>query len=244
MSTGLSLRVMSIRSLIGSSIVRGFIVTGMYSTFFLGTLYLEQIRHFTALQTGLAFLPWTLTVAALSMGVTARVVARFGPMRTVIAGMALVLVGLGLNYSTSLTTAFFPTLLFAYLSIGLGIGLAFMPLLQIGMADVPAQDAGLGSGIINVSQQIAGAFGLALLSTVATNHSKGLIAAGHPVAASLLAGYHLAYIVGGIAVAVGIVTAIAVLHRPGATAAQVARTEDEPLEQLGDELAEEFAHAA
>jgi EmrB/QacA subfamily drug resistance transporter len=238
------LRIMQVRSLIGSSAVRGFIVTGMYSTFFLGTLYLEQIRHFTALQTGLAFLPWTLTVAVLSLGVTARVVARFGPMRTIVTGMLGVVGGLGLAYTAGTATAFFPTLFFAYMLIGLGIGLAFMPLLQIGMSEVPAADAGLGSGIINVSQQIAGAFGLALLSTIATNHSQSLIAAGHPVASSLVAGYHLAYIVGGIAVATGIVVALAVLHRPSAAAQRIARSEEEPLEQFGDELSEDFAHAA
>ena len=238
------LRLLQVRSLIGSSIVRGFIVTGMYSTFFLGTLYLEQIRHFTALQTGLAFMPWTLTVAVLSLGVTARVVARFGPIRTIVTGMLGVIGGLGLAYSAGTATGFFPTLFFAYMLIGFGIGLAFMPLLQIGMSDVPAADAGLGSGIINVSQQIAGAFGLALLSTIATNHSQSLIASGHPVASSLVSGYHLAYIVGGTAVAIGIVVALAVLRRSGETAGGIARDEDVPFERLGEELSEDFAHAA
>ena len=73
------LRILRLRGLVGSSVVRGFLVTGMYSTFFLGTLYLERILHYGALQTGLAFLPWTLTVGVLSLGVTARLVARFGP---------------------------------------------------------------------------------------------------------------------------------------------------------------------
>ena len=68
------LRILRVRGLVGSSVVRGFLVTGMYSTFFLGTLYLEHVLHYSALQTGLAFLPWTLTVAALSLGITARLV--------------------------------------------------------------------------------------------------------------------------------------------------------------------------
>ena len=77
------------------------------------------------------------------------------------------------------TPRFFPTIFFACFAIGLGIGSAFMPLLTIAMADVPAADAGLGSGITNVSQQISGALGLAVLSTIAANHTKGLLAAHH-----------------------------------------------------------------
>ena len=74
------LRILRLRGLVNASLVRGFLVTGMYSTFFLGTLYLEHVRHYSALQTGAAFLPWTLTVAVLSQGITARLVTRFGPL--------------------------------------------------------------------------------------------------------------------------------------------------------------------
>ena len=102
------LRILRLRGLIGSSVVRGFLVTGMYSTFFLGTLYLEHVRHFSALQTGLAFLPWTMTVGILSSGVTARLVERFGAMRVLIAGMVSVIVGLLLLRSTGRTTELLP----------------------------------------------------------------------------------------------------------------------------------------
>src|SRR5919197_1220535 len=82
------LRILRVRGLINASLVRGVLVTGMYSTFFLATLYLENVRHYSALQTGAAFLPWTLTVAALSQGITAWLVDRFGPLRVLSAGMA------------------------------------------------------------------------------------------------------------------------------------------------------------
>jgi EmrB/QacA subfamily drug resistance transporter len=131
------LRILRLRGLIGSSAVRGFLVTGMYSTFFLGTLYLEHVLHYSALQTGLAFLPWTVTVGLLSLGVTARLVARFGSMRVLILGMVTVIIGLALLSTTGVHTRFFPTVFFAYFAIGLGIGCAFMPLLTIAMADVP-----------------------------------------------------------------------------------------------------------
>jgi EmrB/QacA subfamily drug resistance transporter len=231
------LRVLRLRGLIGSSVVRGFLVTGMYSTFFLGTLYLEHVRHYSALQTGLAFMPWTVTVGILSMGVTARLVARFGAMRVLVTGMCIVIVGLALLSTTGLHTSFFPTIFLAYFAIGLGIGTSFMPLLTIAMADIPAADAGLGSGIVNVSQQVAGALGLAVLGTIATNHTKALGAQGHTLASSLVSGYHLAFAVGAASITVGIVTALVVLRTRPATVraeapARIAREPEPELERV------------
>jgi EmrB/QacA subfamily drug resistance transporter len=214
------LRVFRLPGLINASLVRGFLVTGMYSTFFLGTLYLEQVRHYSALETGAAFLPWTLTVAILSQGVTARLVKRFGPLAVLTTGMASAIAGLLLFSTVGPDTSFFPTIFFACFAIGLGIGSAFMPLLTIAMADVPAADAGLGSGITNVSQQISGAFGLAVLSTLAANHTEGLVSTGHGLTSSLIDGYQLAFLVGAALIAVGIALAFALL-RP-----RTSRTED------------------
>src|SRR4029079_12256573 len=198
------LRILRVRGLIDASLVRGFLVTGMYSTFFLGTLYLEQVRHYSPLETGAAFLPWTLTVAVLSQGITARLVGRFGPLPVLTAGMATALRRpLALAHARPGTpalppllcapvgpdTAYFPTIFFACMLIGFGIGNAFMPLLTLAMADVPAADAGLGSGITNVSQQISGALGPAVLSTVAANQTKGLLADDHGLTSALIGGY-------------------------------------------------------
>jgi EmrB/QacA subfamily drug resistance transporter len=205
------LRILRLRGLIGSSAVRGFLVTGMYSTFFLGTLYLEHVRHYSALQTGLSFLPWTVTVGVLSLGVTARLIARFGRMRVLLPGLAIVIVGLALLASAGTHTSFFPTIFLAYFAVGLGLGSSFAPLLTIAMADVPVADAGLGSGIINVSQQVAGALGLAVLGTIASNRSKTLEAHGHTLASSLVGGYHLAFAIGGAAIVVAIVITMIVL---------------------------------
>jgi EmrB/QacA subfamily drug resistance transporter len=233
------LRILRLRGLIGSSAVRALLVTGMYSTFFLGTLYLEHVLHYDALRTGLAFLPWTVTVGILSLGITAKLIARFGSMRVLIPGLVTVAIGLGLLSSAGIHTSFFPTIFFAYIAIGLGIGTSFTPLLTIAMADVPASDAGLGSGITNVSQQVAGALGLAVLGTIATNHSKALEAHGQALASSLVSGYHLAFAIGAGSVVVAIVTALVVLRplgsRPavGAVAASVPSrfiaAESEPL---------------
>ncbi len=206
------MRILRLQGLVKASLVRGILVTGMYSTFFLGSLYLEHVRHYSAVQTGAAFLPWTLTVAVLSRGITARLVDRFGPLRVLIAGMASAVIGLLLFSSVGPTTAFFPTIFLACFAIGLGIGNAFMPLLTMAMADVPAADSGLGSGITNVSQQISGALGLAVLSTIAANRTKGLLSAHRGLTSSLIGGYHLAFLVGATTIIVGIGLAFALLR--------------------------------
>jgi EmrB/QacA subfamily drug resistance transporter len=210
------LRILELRGLVNASLVRGLLVTGMYSTFFLATLYLEHVRHYTALQTGAAFLPWTLTVAVLSRGITERMVERFGALPVLMSGMAIAAAGLLMLGTIGPGTAFFPTIFFANFALGLGIGSAFMPLLTIAMADVPAADAGLGSGITNVSQQIGGALGLAVLSTIAANHTKGLIAAHHGVTSSLISGYHVAFFSGAVTISAGIALAFWLL-RPRST---------------------------
>jgi EmrB/QacA subfamily drug resistance transporter len=219
------LHILRLNGLVSASLVRGFLVTGMYSTFFLGTLYLEHVRHYDALQTGAAFLPWTITVAILSRGITARLVERFGAFAVLTAGMASAVAGLLLFSTVGADTSFFPTVFLACFAIGLGLGTAFMPLLTLAMEEVPAADAGLGSGITNVSQQISGAFGLAALSTVAANHTKGLVTSHHGPTASLLSGYHLAFLVGAAAISTGIVLAF-VLLRPRASRRELRLAQD------------------
>ena len=234
------LRILGLRGLVKASLVRGFLVTGMYSTFFLGTLYLEHVRHYSALQTGAAFLPWTITVAILSRGVTVRLVNRFGQLPVLVAGMASAVTGLLLFSTVGPQTAFFPTVFFACFAIGLGIGNAFMPLLTIAMADVPAADAGLASGITNVSQQISGAVGLAVLSTVATDHTKGLIAAHDGLVSALIGGYHLAFIVGAGAITTGLLLALA-FFRPRRERLELAQAVDEPADIITRDIEYEAA---
>ena len=177
------LRILRLRGLVASSVVRGLLVTGMYSTFFLGTLYLEHVRHYSALQTGLAFLPWTMTVGDplarrhRAPGRALRADARAGPRAwsSVIAGLLLLRARPGAHRASSRPSSS-PTSPSAWASATPSCRCC-----TIAMADVPAQDAGLGSGIVNVSQQVAGALGLAVLGTLATNHSKALLAQHHTV---------------------------------------------------------------
>jgi EmrB/QacA subfamily drug resistance transporter len=208
------LRVLRLRTLMGSSLVRGLLVTGMFSAFFLGALYLERVLGYDAIDTGLAFMPLTLSIAVMSMGLSARAVNRFGSLRTLSAGLVGIVAGLLLLASAGVHASYFPGLFFAFLTLGLGAGASFLPLLTIGMADAPKRDAGLASGIINVSVQLFGAIGLAALGTIATDHTKALTASGHSLGSALTGGYHLAYVVAAICVAFGILAAFLVLRPP------------------------------
>jgi MFS family permease len=210
------------------------LITGMFSAFFLGSLYLERVLGYNAIQTGLAFLPLTVAIAVMSMGVAARIVERVGAVNTLVGGLAGIIVGLVLLSTQGLHADYFPGLFFAFLALGLGAGASFLPLLTIGMADAPPRDAGLASGIVNVSVQLFGAIGLAALGTVATDHTKALSASGHDIASALTGGYHLAYVVAASCVAVGILAALLVLRPPKGTVQQ-------EVEELELELERDFA---
>jgi EmrB/QacA subfamily drug resistance transporter len=216
------LRILRLRMLMGSSLVRGLLVTGMFSAFFLGSLYLERVLGYDAIDTGLAFMPLTVAIAALSMGVSARAVQSFGAVRTLAAGLVGIIAGLLLLAGQGVHASYFPGLFFAFLLLGLGAGASFLPLLTIGMSDAPARDAGLASGIVNVSVQLFGAIGLATLGTIATDHTKALSASGHSLGSALTGGYHLAYVVAAACVAVGILAAVLVLRPPTASRPQEA----------------------
>ena len=227
------LRILRLRMLMGSSLVRGLLVTGMFSAFFLGALYLERVLGYDAIDTGLAFLPLTGSIAVMSMGLSARASERFGALNTLAGGLVGIIAGLLLLATAGTGAAYFPGLFFAFLFLGLGAGASFLPLLTMGMSDAPKRDAGLASGIINVSVQLFGAIGLAALGTIATDHTKSLTASGHALTSALTGGYHLAYIVAAAFVAFGILAAFLVLRPPTRT-----------LEQEVEELERDFGRAA
>jgi EmrB/QacA subfamily drug resistance transporter len=211
------LRILRLRMLIGSSVVRGLLITGMFSAFFLGSLYLERVLGYNAIDTGLAFMPLTVAIAVMSLGVAARAVERVGAVNTLAAGLAGIITGLSLLALQGVHATYFPGLFVAFLALGLGAGASFLPLLTMGMADAPPRDAGLASGIINVSVQLFGAIGLATLGTIATDHTKALSAGGRALNSALTGGYHLAYLVGAACVALGILAAFLVLRPPAGT---------------------------
>ncbi len=218
------LRIFSVRGLASSSLVRGFMFVGMYGCFFLGTLYLEHVLGYDAMRTGLAFLPMTLVVAVLSTGITARLVQRFGARATAIPAIALAAAGLALLAQAGPHASYFPSLLVPFVLMGAGMGAASVPLLTVAMAEVPTRDAGLASGIVNVSMQVAGALGVAVLGTISSDRTKTLAVHGQSLPNALIGGYHLAFTIAAAVVLVGLLVALVTMRSPKAR-------QGEPVEQ-------------
>ena len=205
-------RVLRIRSLMTATAVRALLFTGISSSFFVGVLYLQLIHGFGALETGLAFLPMTATLVVLSTGITARLMARFGPRTLLLAGMPAIIGALALFAMANEQTAYFPVLLAGYTLLGLGGGLSFLPLLTISMSEVPIVDAGLASGFSNQVMQVGAALGLAAVGTIATDHAQALVAQGQSLQAALTGGYELAFLLAAGSVAAGLSVVLAVLR--------------------------------
>ena len=216
----LPLSMLRIRSLVVTSIVRGFMVMGLYGVFFLATLDMSRTLHFGPLRVGLAFLPQTLVVAALSLGGTAALVRRFGPVRVLVAGLSIAAVAVGLMATLAVDAPYLPFRLTAHVLLGLGFGLAFLPLLTLAMADVPPRHAGVGSAIVNLSLQLAAAIDIAILVTAATYRSRSLVDAGTAVAEATVLGYRFAYGVALVGMLVALTLAAILLRRTRPTERQ------------------------
>jgi MFS family permease len=186
----------------------------MFSTFLLGSLYLERVLAYGAFTTGLAFLPMTLVMGGLSLGAAAWIMRRVGPIRMLLGGLATIAVSLLLLSRVSDHAAYFPDVFAPFLLLGLGAGTAFLPLMTLSMADVPARDAGLASGIVNASLQISAAIGIAALGTIAADRTQSLRAGGEGVAHALTGGYTLAWEIGALSVVAAAVAALALLRTP------------------------------
>ena len=208
------IRVLRSRGLGSSCLVRALMVVGMFGTFYLGALFLQHLLGYGPLATGLAFLPQTLTVAVMSLGPSARLIKIFHPKPTALLGFSSIFSGLVLFALVTPHTAYFPQVFFALLLIGMGGAMAFTPLLTIGVSNIPAADAGLGSGLINVSQQVSAAVAVAVLSVVAANRTHALLATGHSATHALAGGYRLGFVVGAGCAAVGAVVCAVLVPSP------------------------------
>ena len=214
------LRILRLRSLTGASAARAMLATGMFTTFFLGALYLQHVKGFSAFGTGLAFLPSTLALAVLSLGISARLMRVFGPRAMLIPGLATITISLLLLATADQNASYFPGIFGAYLLFGIGAGMSFMPLMTIMMADVPAADAGIASGVANVTMQVGAAFGLAALGTISADHTQALVGQGQTLASALTGGYQLGFGIAAACVATGLLIVLVVLRSPRAAQAQ------------------------
>ena len=206
------LRLFQSRNVSGANIVMALLVVGMFGLFFLGALYLQLVLGYSPLEVGLAFLPGSLLMGALSLGFTDRINMRFGPRRVLIAGLSLLLVAMLLfarvpvdgNYIVDV----FPTMIV----FGAGAGVAFPALMMLAMSGATPSDAGLASGLVNTTGQVGGAVGLALLATISTERTKTLLEDGDSTAAALTGGYHVAFLIGALCAVTAIVAAVTVLR--------------------------------
>jgi len=206
------LRLFRSRNVSGANALQMLLVAGMFSTFFLGALYLQQILGYDPLQVGLAFLPTTVVMGTLSLGYSEKLIMRFGPRNMLIPGMILVALALLLFARTPVGGEYLTDLLPPLLLLGVGIGLSFPSLMTLAMSGATPSDAGLASGIVNTSAQVGGAIGLAVLATLAAARTSTLEDGGASFASALNSGFHLAYLVAAGLVAVALAIAIFVLR--------------------------------
>ena len=206
------LRLFHSRNVVGANVVMALMVAGMFAMFFLGALYLQRILGYEPFEVGLAFLPATLVMGTMSLRYSEPLTMRFGPRATLIPGLVSIGAGLLLFARTPVNGDYVIDIIPAMVLIGLGAGVSFPALMTLAMSGATPQDAGLASGLVNATVQIGGAIGLAVLATLATDRSDGLRADGESVSAALNGGYHLAYLIGAVLVAVAVVAALTLLR--------------------------------
>jgi len=207
------LRVLRSRTVTGANLIQVLGTGGMFGMFFLGSLYLRRILGYDPLQIGLAFLPVTVVMGALSVRYTDRLVMRFGARRLLFPGLGLIAAGLAVFAAVPADGGYAGHVLPVMLLFGTGAGVCFPALMTLAMSGASPQDAGLASGLVNTTAQVGGALGLAVLATVSASRTSALIARGRPVAAALTGGYQLAFwIAFGLVVAA--IAVAAVVLRP------------------------------
>ncbi len=167
----------------------------MFAWFFISALYMQLILSYQPLQVGLAFLPANVIMAAFSLGLSAKIVMRFGITRPLVVGLLLATAGLVLFAQAPANSDFLTQILPSMLLLGVGAGMGFNPLLLAAMNDVDASDSGLASGVVNTAFMMGGALGLAILASVAGAETKHALAIALEGNAALVKGYHLAFFV-------------------------------------------------
>jgi EmrB/QacA subfamily drug resistance transporter len=209
----ISLRVFRSRTVSAANLIQILMVAGIFGMFFLGALYMQRVLRYDAIEVGLAFLPVALGIAAMSLGVAARSINRFGGRATLLPGLVLLAAGLALFSRAPVHAHYATDLLPSMVLLGIGAGLAFPSLMTLAMSTATAEDSGLVSGLVNTTQQVGGALGLAVLATLSATQSSSARADGRSVADSLISGYHLAFAIGAGLVIVAIVLATVLLRR-------------------------------
>jgi EmrB/QacA subfamily drug resistance transporter len=213
------LRIFRSRAVSGANAAQILMVAGLFGMFFLGALYLQRVQGYGPVEVGLAFLPVALLIGGVSLNLADRVILRVGARTTLLGGLTSVLAGLLLFTRAPLDATYVTDVLPSVALFGLGAGFAFPSLMTLAMSGATPEDAGLASGLVNTTQQVGGALGLAVLSAIATSHTAHLLAAHTAPAEALTGGFRRALLVAGfVLVAAALVGLRATNSRGEATA--------------------------
>jgi EmrB/QacA subfamily drug resistance transporter len=190
------LRLFKRRNISVSNLVGVLWAAAMFAWFFLSALYLQLVLGYSPLEVGLSFLPANLIMGAFSIGISAKLVMRFGFRKPLATGLLLAAAGLLLFVRAPVDGNFLVDVLPSMILLGFGGGIAFNPVLLAAMSDVAPEEAGLASGIVNTAFMMGGALGLAVLASIAASRSHSLRLGGAGELSALTGGYHLAFLVG------------------------------------------------
>ena len=219
------LRIFRSRNVTGANVIQVLMVAGMYGVFFLGALYMQGVLGYSAVEVGLAFLPVAALIGIFSIGVTDRIVTRYGARTALIPGLVSVAVGLALFTQVPVDGSYATDMLATMVLLGVGAGLVFPAVVALAMSSATPEDAGLASGLANTTLQVGGALGLAILATLSTTRTETLVADGASQASALVDGYQLAYFAAVGFLVAAIAMAISVLRPVPAQQAEVAELE-------------------
>jgi EmrB/QacA subfamily drug resistance transporter len=185
-----------LRNIRVSNVVGVFWAAAMFAWFFLSALYLQLVLGYSPLQVGLSFLPANLIMGAFSIGLSAKLVLRYGFRKPLATGLFLAAAGLLLFVRAPVDGSFVVDVLPSMILLGFGAGIAFNPVLLAAMSDVEPSESGLASGLVNTSFMMGGALGLAVLASIAASRTQSLRVGGAGELSALTGGYHLAFLVG------------------------------------------------
>jgi hypothetical protein len=190
----LPLRLFRSRSLAAANVVQFLMIAGMCGLLFFGTLYVQRVLGYGSLAAGLSFVPAAVVIAVVSVGCSARLIARFGQRPLLFGGLGLIAAAFVLLSFARVDGAYLVDFLPASLVMGLGFGLAAPAVMGLGMAAVVPADSGVASGLFNTTQQVGGAIGLTVLSGFAGARTEGLSAGGASEVEALAGGYRVAFL--------------------------------------------------
>ncbi|KAA5925307.1 MFS transporter [Achromobacter xylosoxidans] len=206
------LALFRLRNVATANVVGVLWAAGMFAWFFVSALYMQLVLGYDAMQVGLAFLPANLIMAAFSLGLSAKLVMRFGIRGPLATGLLMAALGLALFARAPVDGHFAADVLPGMLLLGLGAGIAFNPMLLAAMSDVEPSQSGLASGVVNTAFMMGGALGLAVLASLAAARTAALAGAGAAPVAALAGGYRMTFLAGAVIAAVAAALAAAMVR--------------------------------